>query len=328
VDDSFLKTQDPTRSLGESIFLMPRGDFRENVFNLTLDYRFARNTILSIGGNNTYSRWFLVGTTQTGKFTNLSSAGTVALSQIIRQRHRISASYSLLKIRELDAPGGLSQASDLLSRPTHSAGLGYRYSKERGLTFEVSGGVMRGGIDSYSVTGQLEKHWSTLLLGVGYVRQISAFRVLVSPLTGVVTPGISETQLASGVLPNNIIQAATFHYREKFGQHLGVELRGLAGRQNFITQGRNINSVTGRFRVYYAVSDRVSIFVGAESYDQNFNDLLGTSLARRRYLGGMMISLAHHVQSPELASTQQGSDQGPEHVRDIASEWPSDWGKE
>lgn len=321
IDDSVLKTEDPTRALGETIFLLPRGDFRENVFGTTLSYNLTSRWILNFGYDNTVSDLRIPESPLPIISKQMANIGTAGVSGLFGVRHRLSGTYSLISFRDLTGKAGSLQSQPGISKPTHSGALTYRFGRERGLAFDASAGYTHGGIDSYALSAGAERRWRTVMLRAGYSRQISVFRgILRVVTTGDLTPELGETRLASGVLPTSVFQDVSIAYREKIGNRFGIDLRALAGR-NDNSRVRRIRSVTGRMRLYYRITPRVSAFIGAESYNQNFNELLGRRLERRRYYSGLMVSLAHRPQPIEITEAETPG-------ADITAAWPEDWGRE
>ncbi|MBI2816600.1 MAG: hypothetical protein HYX72_06645 [Acidobacteria bacterium] len=322
IDDGLLRTQDPTRALGETVFLLPRGDFRENVFGTTLAYSLAPRWMLNFGYANTVSDLRIEQSTLPIISKQMANVGTVGVGGLLKARHRLSATYSLISFRDLSGRAGSLQSQPGISDPTHSGALTYRFGRERGIAFDASAGIMRGGIQSYLVSAGVERRWRTVMLRAAYGREISVFRGLLRVVTtGELTPALGETRLASGVLPSSVLQHVSIRFREKIGNRFGIDLRALAGRNESASESRHVNSLTGRLRLYFRITPRVSALVGAESYDQNFNQLLGRALERRRYYSGLLVSLSHRAQPIEITAAEQPG-------ADITAAWPEDWGRE
>ena len=326
--DSFLNTQDPTRSLGESAFLLPRQSFTENMFNAALSYGLGPATTFSLSYGNTLSDLLEPVNQITPRLLEMANVGTVGLSHTFGEHNRVSAEYSVLKLRDFGSRAASLNQQPAVTQLSHSAGFGYSYTGLRGFYFGATAGVTRGGIDSYAVSGQIGKRWTSVLVELGYTRQLSAFRSLLSNTIAPVdvTGAVLDSRIGTGVQLNSVFQAATLRYREKFGYRVGMELRALAGRTNNLgSLPPNIDSATGRLRFYFRLASRFSFFTGAEFYNQNFNQLLGTSLERKRFYAGMMISVARRAQPMEMSGQEQSE---TDQRRDIAADWPADWGTE
>src|SRR5579859_1032331 len=118
--DSFLSTMDPSRRLVDSLPLLPRGRFRQNVVYTGLAYRLDRRTKVSFRFDTATVTMALPGAFA-GKLDQTGSAGTMTLERVVNRHHTLSGSYSYLYVRPLNSGTGSATG-------VHNFNLGYIYT--------------------------------------------------------------------------------------------------------------------------------------------------------------------------------------------------------
>jgi hypothetical protein len=281
--DSFLSTMDPSRQLVDSLLLLPRGRFQQNVFYTGLGYRLDQRTTLSIRFDNATVATGLPGALASG-LNQMSNAGTVTLERTVNRHHTVSGGYSYLLVHPLN--GGNSGNSI----GVHNFNSGYIYTLNPGLIFRLSGGMIRGQQSSFTGGGAVEKRLSGLWMAAGFERYLSFFGGLAP--TGATPAG--AIPFPNGLEASNIYQVASLRAWGKLTKRMGLEGSALRGLDGVSAQNRPIKSVVGQFRLDYKLSERLTLFTRVEFYGQNINDFSQLPLSRRRYFGGIEIALSKH----------------------------------
>jgi len=294
--DSFLSTMDPTRVLADSLLLLPRGRFQQNVLYTGLGYRLDRRTTLSARFDTAVVTMALPGAFA-GRLDQMSGAGTVTLERTVNRHQVLSGSYSYLLVRPLNT-GTSASATGL-----HNLNLGYIYTVNPGLIFHVSGGVIRGQQSSFIGDATVEKRLGNLWLAAGYQRYLAFFGGFAP--TGA-TP-IGAIPFASGLQANDLYQVASFRARGKLTKRLGLEGSALRVLNQGNLQDRSIKSVIGQVRLDYNLNERLTLFTSAGFYGQNVNEFSQSPLSRRRYFGGLEIALTRRREPAKSAQPVDGA---------------------
>ena len=280
--DSFLSTSDASRQLGDSQFLLPFGRYQQNSLFAELKYRLDRRTKLFFRFDNAITTMTLSGP-QANRFNQMTNAGTVTLDHTVNSHHAVTASYAYLRVRPLDG----DPSAGISNQGVHALNAGYVYTVKPGLMLRATVGVVRGREFAYTAGGAVEKQWGRLWMMAGYQRYLSFFGGF-SPIGG--APA-GEAPFASGLLPNSVFQAVSFRVRGKVTRRVGLEFNGERGRSGGNSGDPGVRSFIAQSRVDYKLSERLTVFARAEYYGQNFNQFSGTPLSRRRYFGGLEITL-------------------------------------
>lgn len=295
---AFVKTQDPTRTLPGIFPLLPRGRFRENITSLAVHYDFSRRTLLRFGFDNAASSFSAPGGTEQARFSQLANALTGEVSRALSDRQQITGSYSWLHFRDRDAGDGM-QATPSRFLGAHNAAFAYRYHTESRLLLELSAGMLAGHGTSSTVSALIEKRWTRTTLAVGYARELPFLSdrglILRSP------EGVS-----SGALPASLSHAATVTWKQRLGGRISTEMTASAGSAPSKLAPGDIRGLSGRLALYWRLSRRVFAFAGSTFYRQNFNELVGASMDRRRHSAGVII----YVSPPPGAAESAGPDHG------------------
>jgi hypothetical protein len=280
--DFFLSTMDPSRRLVDSLLLLPRGRFGQNVFYTGLGYRLDRRTTLSFRLDTAIVTMALSGAFA-GKLDQMSGAGTVILERTVNRHHSLSGTYSYLLVRPLNT------GTSGIATGMHNFNLGYIYTVNPGLIFRFSGGLIRGQQSNFTSAAAVEKRLSGLWVSAGYQRYLSFFGGLAP--AGAAPAG--AIPFANGLAPSNLYQVASLRAWGKLTKRLGLEGSALRALNGVNPQDRAIKSVIGQLRLDYKLSERFTLFTRAEFYGQSVNDFSQLPLSRRRYFGGLEIALSH-----------------------------------
>jgi hypothetical protein len=284
--DSLLSTMDPTRALVDSLLLLPRGRFRQNLFYAGLGYRLDRRTTLSFRFDDATTTMALSGA-MAGRLDQTSSAGTVTLERTVNRHHELSGSYSYLVVRPLNT-GTFGNSTSL-----QNLNLGYIYTVNPGLIFRFAGGMIRGQQSDFTGGGAVEKRLSGVWVAAGFQRYLSFFGGLAP--TGAAPAG--TIPFANGLAPSNLYEVASLRAWGKLTKRLGLEGSALRALNGVNPQDQAIKSVIGRLRLDYKLSERLTVFTRVDFYGQNVNDFSPLPMSRRSYFGGLEIALSHRRES-------------------------------
>ena len=147
---------------------------------------------------------------------------------------------------------------------------------------EASGGYVRNVINSYVVSGVVEKRYDRVVLSGGFSRYLS---YLGSPAN----PGIQAISgfVTGYALPSNTINnTASLRVRGDVSNRVGLEVT-LAGTRTSGVQGRNIEGMLAKLRVTYKLADHLAVFWSAQYLGQNANAILPESISRKGIFAGM-----------------------------------------
>jgi len=292
--DFFLSTMDPSRQLVDSLLLLPRSRFQQNVFYTGLGYRLDRRTTLSVRFDNATVTTALPGALASG-LNQMSNAGTVTLERTVDRHHTLSGGYSYLFVNPLNAGNSGNSIG------VHNFNSGYIYTLNPGLIFRFSGGMIRGQQSSFTGGGAVEKRLSGLWVAAGFERYLSFFGGL-APTSAAPAGAIP---FPNGLEAGNIYQVASLRAWGKLTKRIGLQGSALRALNGVSPQNRAIKSVVGQFRLDYKLSERITLFTRVEFYGQNINDFSQLPLSRRRYFGGLEIALSH-PREPAKGTRQAG----------------------
>lgn len=276
----FLSTMDATPRLAGSQFLPPRGRFKQNALFAGLKYRLAPQTKAIVRFDNAITTMALPG--PANLFDQMANAGTVTLDHTVNPHHSVTGSYSYLRVRPLDRDEFVGDSTQVL----HTAGAGYTHTVNRDLIIRLVGGVVRGREVAYTMGAAVEKQLGNLWIIAGYQRYLSFFGGL-APSGGVI--GGAPT-FANGLSPDALFQAVSLQVRGKLTRRMGLEFKGQRGRETIGNRG--VRSLIAQSRLDYELNERFTLFARAEYYGQNLNRFLASPLSRRRYFGGLEITLS------------------------------------
>jgi hypothetical protein len=226
-----------------------------------------------------------------GRLDQISSAGTASLDRTVNRNHALSASYSYLRFRPLNAAVSGSVGLQNLN-------LGYVYTVNPGLIVRLSGGLIRGHQSEFTGAAAVEKRLRGVWVAAGYQRYLGFFGGLAP--TGAAPAG--AIPFANGLAPSSLFQVASLRVWGKLTKRLGMEGSALRVLNGLNPQGQAVNSLVGHFRLDYKLAERITVFARAELYSQNVNDFSPLPLSRRRYFGGLEIVLAHPRESEKVSS--------------------------
>jgi hypothetical protein len=258
--DDALVTQDPTRSIAGSLIFLPRQSFKQNMAHVSIDYAMTRTNTVSFSFDNV---------AVTGRVRN---AGTVSLAHAFGRKQTVTATYSLLNAN------------------AQFAGVSYQSEFAHDLTVHLSTGLLKDGGENYLMSAQIEKRLGAVWVNGGYHRFLSIFG---TSIPGGVPIG-NDLVLPVGVSRTNIYQVFSMAVSGKLSSRTGVEVGAAATKNNSGTANRDINNVSGRFKLDYGLTERLKIYADCQFYNQTFDVFVGAPIDRRRYVAGIQFDISPH----------------------------------
>ena len=265
----------------DSAFLVPRGPYKENATYLKVNYELSPETRIKVHFDNAFVSFREDNVTRPLFFSRLTNTYGLTAEHRFNPQSKLTGDYAHLRSHSFEK---YDQAGFLIgpSTPTHVAAFTYDYNLTPRLLLEGSAGYVRSAINSYVVSGLVEKHYNRVVISGGFSRYLSA---LGSPAT----PG---TQALSGVaggheLPSNSINdTASFRVRGDVSDRVGLEVTLLATRTNGM-QGKNIEGMLAKLRVTYKLADHLAVFWSAQFLGQNANAILPEAISRKGIFAGI-----------------------------------------
>jgi hypothetical protein len=274
-----LSTSDSSRSLSNSLLLLPRGRFLQNSSYAGLSYRADELTKVSFRFDNALTLTDLPGKLA-GRLDGVTTAGTVTVDRTLTSHHKLTGSYSFLHSHPL--------TPEVSGAPTnvHLMNAGYTYEINPALILQLAGGAVKGTQTSFIGAAVVEKRLGQMWLAAGYQRYLSFFGGLAALSTA--PPGA----FADGLTPNSVYQVFSVRAWGQLSKRLAAE--GSAQRAINAADPRfpSTRSVIAQMHLSYKMTDRVAWFIRVEHYGQNANAFLDTTLARNRFFGGLEITLS------------------------------------
>jgi hypothetical protein len=291
--DSFLSTMDPSRELENSLLLLPRGRFNQNSAYVSLGYRLNEKTKITFRVDSAFTTATLPEPVA-GRLDQVSNAGTVTLNRTLTRRQKLSGSYSFLHVHPLD--------QSVAGSPTNVNLVGATYTYENpSLVVRLAGGVAEGNQSAFTGAAAVEKRFGGLWLSGGYQRYLSFFENFVPAGP----PEAATGPFAQGITPSSVYQVASFRAWGQLTRR--VSLKGQVQRaiSGVNAQDIAVRSMIAQVRTDYAVTDRLTLFVRLERYDQNSNEFSPFPDSRSRYFAGIEYVLSRSPQT-ENGSRRRG----------------------
>ena len=279
-NDQFVATRDNSLRF-DSAFLLPRGPYKENGTYLKLNYDWTPKTRIKAHFDNSFVSFREDNVTRPLFFSRLTNTYGLTVEHRFNPKSKLTGDYTYLRSHSFDK---YDQAGFLVgpSTPTHVVAFTYDYNLTPRLLFEASGGYVRSAINSYVVSGLVEKHYNRVVISGGVSRYLS---YLGSPAT----PGIQAISGVGGVqdqLANTINDTASFRVRGDVSNRVGLEVT-LIGTRTTGVQGGNIEGMLAKLRVTYKLADHLAVFWSAQFFGQNANAILPEAISRKGIFAGI-----------------------------------------
>ncbi len=285
--NSLLSTDDPTRAMGNSLVLLPRGRYFQDSFYLGGGYKIDGATKLTFrfdGAINTMQ----LPQPLTGQLDHASNAGSVTLDRSLTSAQSVSATYSFLHFTPFHP--------EISGNPTNVQIVNgvYTWNVGEGFAIRAAGGFVGG--PQNAVTGGVtaEKTFGKLWTAVGYQRYVGFF----GGLNPVIGPQSSAEQFAGGVSPNSVYQVFSFRAKGQLWKKFWLEAGGQKATTSATDITPGIHSLIGNARLDYRLTERVSLFARADYYGQDVNRFIDSPVSERRFYLGLDVNVAHYYRPP------------------------------
>ena len=264
-----LVTEDPTRTIAGSLIFLPRRSFKQNMAHAGFKYSLTARNAVRFSFDNVAASAPLntVAFPGTGR---VRSAGTVSLEHAFGRKQTVTATYSLLNAN------------------AQFAGVAYESELAHDFTVHLSTGLLKDGGSNYLLSGHAEKRLGPVWVNGGYHRFLSIFG---TSIQGGVPIG-NDLGLPVGVSRTNVYQVFSAGVSGKLSSRAGVELRAAATKNNSGTANRDINNVSGRFKLDYGLTERLKIYTDVQFYSQTYNVFVDAPIDRRRYIAGIQFDIS------------------------------------
>jgi hypothetical protein len=293
--DSFLSTTDPSRQLANSFLLLPRSRYQENAVYVRGDYRLSPRMMLSLGFDNTVTRYGLAAEFRKNFPDQMGNAWTMALSRQFSEGKKLTATYTLLHLTILNSPGLPANADSGISGPVHYATVGYLDSSRPKLTVGITAGLIRAADFSYALSGQIRRRIGAIWLDAGYNRTLSFFGRQAFDSPGSAQPG-------AGLPASDRYEMVTLGASGDLGRRVGLNLRVTGLRTGSGPGVLTSRSLIGALSLDYRITGYVTLYTVAEFYNQNLNRFPGAPTSRHRFYGGIRLSFRARRAGPEADS--------------------------
>ena len=300
--DSFLSTMDPARELENSLLLLPRGRFNQNSAYASLGYRLNEKTKVIFRFDNAFTTATLPEPVA-GRLDQLSNAGTVTLNRTLTRRQKLSGSYSFLHVHPLD--------QSVAGSPTNvnQAGLTYTYENPS-LVLRLASGVAVGNQSAFTGAAAVEKRFGGLWLSAGYQRYLSFFE----NFGAVSVPEAPAGSFAQGITPSSVYQVASLRAWGQLTRRVAIKAALQRAMSGVNAQEISVRSLIAQVRTDYKLTDRVTLFVRVERYEQNSNEFSPFPYSRNRYFAGVEFALSR---SPQSENTSHRRGKAPQESIDV-----------
>jgi hypothetical protein len=306
IGDSFLDTKDSSRTLENSLIILPYGEFLQNTFYGEYRYKWNTFTKLTVRLDNAVTTADLPGTLR-GRLNEVGTAATTTLDRSLSSRHSLSLSYSFLHVHPLDSQAGGSPTN------VNMLILGYAYQIDPTLLLRLTAGGVEGSQSAFNGAVVVEKQLGDLWLAGGYQRYLGFFQGL--PVEG--GSAVAATGFANGVAPASVYQVLSLRASGQLTRKVKLMAVGEKSITGADAQGFSNRSLVGKLRLSYRLNERLNLFAEADHYGQNQNLLFNTALNRNRFFAGFEIVLSR---PPETAGgtnqRRKGAGASDDHDKD------------
>ena len=299
--DYFFSTQDPSRGVGNSLLLLPRGRYNQNAAYAGVDYRWSAATKLAFRFDSAFTTATLPAPV-TGRLDLVSNSGTVEMERKIGAFHTLTATYSFLRATPLRPEVAGSPVNVNLGT------VAYAYQISPTLTARLSGGYVDSGQAGLVGSAVLEKRVRALWLAFGLQRYVAFFG---GAIPGRFVPG-GMTVFAEGLTPNITYQVASFRVLGQITRRLGTESVVQYGVNGVNRQAVSVRSTVAQTRIDYRLTDRLIVFGRTDYYNQRVTDFWPIPGRQLRALGGIEIVLARSPEAEPMVTPRRPE---PEEIR-------------
>src|SRR5262245_2201307 len=281
--DKFQTSHDPARTMNSVFVLLPRGDYRENSFVVSVEFQPTRLTNISFQYDTAYTKFGQPDPFQTQLLNSWSSGYSVGVSRLLGRNQRISARYSLYTVRRINHAEKFDDVVDTNSAfedPINSLTVQYRVRPNPSTALGFSGGGIKSsnGMD-YTFAGSIHRRFGDFWAGGTYMR-------------GLALQARTQNGFLQGPDNTGFYDLILFRLRGQTSRNTAILADTTVSRafSNGLVESRK--ALLGRLRFDYRVSDRRVLYASWESFNQSHNIYVQSPLSRNRFMMGIEISLA------------------------------------
>lgn len=294
--NSLIVSSDPTRALGNSLVLLPRGRYVQDSIYLGAGYKIDTNTKLTFrydGAVNTMQ----LPAPMTGELDHAANAVSATLDRSLTSTQTLSGTYSFLHFTPFN-PQISGQPSNI-----EVVNAVYGWSFGENSVLRVSGGYVGGPQNGVTWGVTAEHTFGALWTAAGYQRYVGFFGGL-NPVTG---PQSNEIPFAQSETPSSVYQVVSLRAKGHVWGPISVDASAQRARDtgNDFTGGLNsrlangISSNLATIRVDYRLKHRFTIFARGDYYAQNINPFIASPFSERRISLGISVNLDRDYQPPD-----------------------------
>jgi hypothetical protein len=298
VGDAYRASHDPARTLQNVFLLLPRGPYKENAIRASFDIQPNAVTSFGVRFDTNYTKFGQTDPFQARILDSQAMGYTFSGTRMISRNTRLRGTYSIFKMEPINRERVNDDAVDAdhpFGRTSHGFNLEYKAGLGPGTIVAASGGVVSlpDGLN-YTFQGIIDKRLAVYYwIGASYSRSLS---YLAGPTTG----------FAQGLGANGFYDVVTFRFTGQPTRNTNIILGGTLSRSAARRVIEASESLIGRARFDYRLSDRKVLFASAETYQQNRNAWVQAPLARNRYTVGIEISFSSDAQRRTSTLNEDG----------------------
>lgn len=285
--NSLIATTDPTRALGNSLVLLPRGRYVQDSFYGGVGYKINGTTKLDFRYDGAVNTMQLPAPI-TGELDHAANSISATLDKSLSSTQSISGTYAFLHFTPFNPAVSGNPTNVQVVNGT------YTYNLGESTVLRAAGGFVGGPQNAVTWGVTAEHTFGRLWTAAGYERYVGFFGGL-TPATG---PQSSEIPFAQAETPSAVYQVVSVRAKGQVWRKFWLEVAAQRATDtgNDTTQG--INSKIGMAKLEYRLTDRFWIFARADYYGQNINRFIDSPFNERRVYLGIELNVARYYRRP------------------------------
>src|SRR5438309_797039 len=280
IGDGYRTSKDPARTLQNVFLLLPRSRYHENGFRGEMDFQTSGITGFQV-------RYDMVRSTfgqtpdpfQTRILDYNAHGASMTMTRLLSRAQRLRTKVSLFKFDPILRTGNVDTTTGW-GPMARSAEVQYRLRMNPTTYLNFSGGAsgVNGGL-TYILSAAADKRFGNLWVGGGFMRSLSF------------TP-IGSTLFANGLDPAGYYDGLFLTTRADLTRRTSLQFHSTAVRGAASTLAQQAQSLVATGRFDFRLSDRTVWFGSFETFQQNRNEFVRSSLSRNRFMVGFEFSLS------------------------------------
>ncbi len=307
--NSLIVSSDPTRALGNSLVLLPRGRYVQDSLYLGTAYRLNGATKLTFRYDGAVNTMQLPAPI-TGELDHAANAASVTLDRSLTSTQGLSATYSFLHFTPFNEQISGAPTNVQIVNGTYTWNVG-EYTVLR-----AAGGYVGGPQNAVTWGLTAERSFGRLWTAAGYQRYVGFFGGL-NPATG---PQAADVAFAEGIAPSSVYQVISFRAKGHVWGNFWMEAAAQRATDTGNDFARGINSKIGTLRVDYKLTHRVSIFARADYYGQNINRFIDSPFSERRFSLGVAVNVDRRYRPADYSARRRAHAEEPKEPANVLTE--------